>query len=60
MVVAETQAAAQDACERVAVGYRECAAVTDALAALAPGAPLLHDEVAGNLAVEIECIFEVE
>src|SRR5713101_3738114 len=52
MAIAETQAAAQDACERVAVHYEELPAVTDALAALAPGAPLLHDEIAGNLAIE--------
>jgi carbon-monoxide dehydrogenase large subunit len=52
MVVAETLAAAQDACERVAVDYDVLPAVTDAMAALAPGAPLVHDEVADNLAIE--------
>jgi carbon-monoxide dehydrogenase large subunit len=52
MVVAETLAAAQDTCERVAVDYDVLPAVTDSVAALAPGAPLVHDEVAGNLAIE--------
>jgi aerobic carbon-monoxide dehydrogenase large subunit len=52
MVIAETQAIAQDACEGVVVQYEELPAVTDSLAALAPGAPLVHDEVAGNLAIE--------
>jgi carbon-monoxide dehydrogenase large subunit len=52
MVVAETQAAAQDAGERVAVDYEPLPAVTDSIAALAAGAPLVHDEIAGNLAVE--------
>jgi carbon-monoxide dehydrogenase large subunit len=52
MVIAETATAAQDAAERVVVHYDVLPAVTDALAALAPGAPLLHDAVASNLAVE--------
>jgi aerobic carbon-monoxide dehydrogenase large subunit len=52
MVIAETLSAAQDGCERIVVDYEELPAVTDALAALAPGAPLVHDQVAGNLAVE--------
>ncbi|SRR5579871_2122402 len=52
MVIAETQFAAQDAAEGVVVEYDVLPAVTDALAALAPGAPLLHDEAAGNLAVD--------
>jgi aerobic carbon-monoxide dehydrogenase large subunit len=52
MVIADTQAAAQDACEQVVVHYRELPTVTDALLALAPGAPLLHDDVARNLALE--------
>jgi aerobic carbon-monoxide dehydrogenase large subunit len=52
MVIAETQSAAQDAAESVIVAYDVLPAVTDALAALKPGAPLLHDEVAGNLAID--------
>ena len=54
MVVAETAAAAQDAAERVVVRYEVLPAVTDAVAALAPGAPLIHEFVSGNLAVEAE------
>src|SRR5262249_49282860 len=52
VVVAETQLGAQDAAESVAVGHEVLPAVTDSLAALAPGAPLLYDEVAGNVAIE--------
>src|SRR6266852_2948558 len=52
MVIAETQSAAQDAAESVVVHYDVLPAVTDALAALAPGAPRLHDEVADNLAID--------
>ena len=51
MVIADTRAAAEEACEHVAVDYEELPAVTSALAALAPGAPLVHDTVAGNLAL---------
>ena len=54
MVIAESVAAAQDAAELVAVDYDVLPAVTDAVAALAPGAPLVHESVAGNLAVEAE------
>jgi carbon-monoxide dehydrogenase large subunit len=54
MVVAETTAAAQDAAERVAIDYDVLPAVTDAVAALAPGAPLVQESVSGNLAVEAE------
>jgi aerobic carbon-monoxide dehydrogenase large subunit len=52
MVIAETQSAAQDAAERIVVLYDVLPAVTDCLAALAPNAPLLHDEVPGNLAID--------
>src|SRR5262249_36098219 len=52
MVIAETQSAAQDAAEGVVVAYDVLPAVTDAVAALKPGAPLLHDEVADNLAID--------
>ena len=47
-VVAETGAAARDAAERVVVDYRPLPPVVDAAAALAPGAPLLWDEVPAN------------
>jgi len=52
MVIAETRAAAEDACEHVVAAYEELASVTSALAALAPGAPRIDDAVAGNLALE--------
>src|SRR5260370_1023156 len=52
IVIAETQSAAQDAAEGVIVAYDVLPAVTDALTALKPGAPLLHDEVADNLAID--------
>ncbi len=51
IVIAETRAAAQDAGERVEVHYRPLPAVTDAIAAAATGAPLVHDEIAGNIAL---------
>jgi len=52
MVIAETPSAAQDAAESIGVHYEVLPAITDALAALSPGAPLLHDEVADNLAID--------
>ena len=51
MVVAETPELARDACEQVVVRYHELPAVTDALAAIAADAPLLHDEAPGNIAL---------
>jgi aerobic carbon-monoxide dehydrogenase large subunit len=48
-VVAETAYAARDAAERVVVEYRALPPVVDAAAALSPGAPLLWDEVPGNM-----------
>ena len=52
MVVAETALAAQDAAERVAVDYEETGAVVDARAAVAPGAPQVHPEAPGNIALD--------
>jgi carbon-monoxide dehydrogenase large subunit len=52
VVVAETLAQARDAAERVRVDYEVLPAVTDALAALEPDAPLLWDGAPGNLAME--------
>jgi carbon-monoxide dehydrogenase large subunit len=51
-IVAESQAAAQDAAELIAVEYRELPAVTVAREALKPGAPQLHAELAGNLSFD--------
>ncbi len=54
LVVAETALAAQDAVELIEVEYRELPAVADVDAALAPGAPQVHDDVPGNLAFDYE------
>ncbi len=54
IVVAETEAQALDAAEHVAVDYEPLAAVTDALAAMREGAPLVWPECAGNLALTCE------
>ena len=53
-VVAESAAGARAAAEAVAVAYRPLPAVTDAEAALEPGAPALHDDAPGNLCVDWE------
>jgi carbon-monoxide dehydrogenase large subunit len=49
MVVAKTAAQAQDAADLVSVAYEQMTPVTDARAAVKPGAPLLWDEAAGNV-----------
>jgi aerobic carbon-monoxide dehydrogenase large subunit len=49
VVVAETEAQALDAAERVVVDYEALAAVADAEAAAAPGAPLQFEEVGTNV-----------
>jgi aerobic carbon-monoxide dehydrogenase large subunit len=51
-VIAESAAAAHDAAESVAIEYRDLPAVVDARAALAPGAPQLHDNIPGNLLLD--------
>lgn len=50
--VAETQAAAADAIERIAVAYEPLDSVTDAAAAPAPGAPVLWDDIPGNTCID--------
>ena len=52
LVVATSAAAAQDAVERIEIDYEDLPVLTDGAAALAPGAPLLHDSVPGNLAID--------
>jgi len=52
LVVAESEAAALDAAEQVAVDYRVLPAVTDVEAAIAQGAPLLWPEAPGNIALD--------
>ncbi len=51
-VVAETPWAARDAAEAVEVDIDPLPAVTDAATALQPGAPRIHDEAPGNLAID--------
>jgi len=54
LVIAETEVAAQDAAERIAIEYRDVAPAITAEDALAPGAAQLHHDVPGNLAMEYE------
>jgi carbon-monoxide dehydrogenase large subunit len=54
LVVAETEAAAQDAAERIIVDYRDLPAVIDPADALKHGAPQLHADVPDNLALDYE------
>jgi carbon-monoxide dehydrogenase large subunit len=54
MVVAETALQAQDAAELIEVEYEDLPVAVDPRAALAAGAPQLHDNVPGNLAFEQE------
>jgi aerobic carbon-monoxide dehydrogenase large subunit len=54
MVVAETEADARDAAELIEADYEPLAAVVDPAAAVRPGAPLLHDGVPHNVALDWE------
>ena len=54
LIVAATAAAAKDAAERVRVDYAPLGAVVSILDALAPEAPRLHEEAAGNLCLAAE------
>jgi carbon-monoxide dehydrogenase large subunit len=54
LVVARSPAEAQDAAEKIEIEFDDLPAVVDAREALAPGAPLLHDDVPGNLAASYE------
>ncbi|MCX8133258.1 MAG: xanthine dehydrogenase family protein molybdopterin-binding subunit [Roseococcus sp.] len=49
VVVAETRAQARDAAEAITVDYEVLPAVASMAAALAPGAPLVHEGVPGNI-----------
>src|SRR5437899_12871863 len=49
VVAAETRAQAEDGAERVVARYDPLPAVLSPDAALAPDAPLIHDELADNL-----------
>ncbi|WP_159450531.1 xanthine dehydrogenase family protein molybdopterin-binding subunit [Bradyrhizobium mercantei] len=48
MIIAETLNQARDAAELLVIKYEELCAVVTVAQALAPGAPLLHDEAPGN------------
>lgn len=52
LVVAETEAQAKDAAELIAVDYDHLQAISDPADALAEEAPLVHDDVPGNLALD--------
>ncbi|MDA1323457.1 MAG: xanthine dehydrogenase family protein molybdopterin-binding subunit, partial [Proteobacteria bacterium] len=54
MVVAETEAQARDAAEQIGLDMTPLPAVADAAAALAGDAPILWDEVPGNISVDDE------
>ena len=54
IVVAETAAEANDAAEAIAIEFDTLPSVADGPAALAPGAPLLHRGVPGNLCFDFE------
>jgi carbon-monoxide dehydrogenase large subunit len=54
LVVAETELAAQDGAEQLAVEYRDLPAMVEPNDALAPGAPALHADVPDNLAMDYE------
>ena len=49
VVIATTKQAAKDAAELIEVDYRDLPAVASLTEAVKPGAPLVHDDAAGNL-----------
>ncbi len=49
VVIAETRMAAKDAAELLVIDFEDLPGVADIRAAIAAGAPLVHDEVAGNI-----------
>jgi carbon-monoxide dehydrogenase large subunit len=51
LVVADSLTQARDAAELVMIDYAPLDSVTNAAAALNPGAPQLHDEIPGNLSL---------
>jgi len=52
LVIAASRPQAQDAAEAVLVEYEDLPAVVSAPEAIAPGAPLVHDGIAGNLLLD--------
>jgi aerobic carbon-monoxide dehydrogenase large subunit len=57
MVVAESRALAEDACDRVEVEYEPLPAVTDVMAAALPGAPRVYPTWPDNVALQFETGF---
>ncbi len=53
VVVATSRYVAEDALERIVVDYEPLPAVVDLEAAIAPGAALVHDDVAANVAARV-------
>ncbi|RUZ73357.1 xanthine dehydrogenase family protein molybdopterin-binding subunit [Mesorhizobium sp. M7A.F.Ca.US.006.01.1.1] len=60
MCVAATRAEAEDIAAQITIEYEELPAVVDMLEALKPGAPLVHDSVAGNLYCSIDYHADIE
>ncbi|HZS67622.1 MAG TPA: xanthine dehydrogenase family protein molybdopterin-binding subunit [Burkholderiales bacterium] len=54
LIVAESAAAAADAAELIDIEYRDRPAVVGKEQAVAPGAPLVHDSVPGNIVMDYE------
>jgi len=52
LIVAETRHQALDAAERIVVDYETLPAITRALDAVQPGAPVLTDDVPGNICLD--------
>jgi carbon-monoxide dehydrogenase large subunit len=49
VVIAETKQAAKDAAELIVIDYQDLPSTASLRDAIAPGAPLVHDEVPGNI-----------
>jgi len=54
MVIAETPAAARDGAERIAIDWAPLRGVTGSMAAAAPDAPVLYEDLPSNVCVESE------
>ncbi len=54
IVLAQSRAAAEDAAERLDIRYESLPPVVDMEKAIAPGAPVLHDELGSNLAYDVK------
>ncbi|MEK9752709.1 MAG: xanthine dehydrogenase family protein molybdopterin-binding subunit [Rhodospirillaceae bacterium] len=54
LVVAETPTLVKDAMEAINVDYEPLGAVVDAAAAVADGAPQIHDDIPGNFCVDFQ------